>query len=115
VSTAGYTLPGSQIHLLSLNADALRFVPVWRGLTLMFNGNVAYSQALGDTTSVPQFRRFLPETGFGARLSREQTGSEDFYGRPYGGNLLTVLQLNCCSPCRKNSGIARVSVCFMTW
>src|SRR5215831_13150883 len=111
---AGYTMPGSQIDLFSFGADALRFVPLFKGLTLMFNANVGYAQALGDTTSVPQFRRSLaggPDSVRGYRESR--LGPKDFYGRPYGGNLLTVLQTELLFPMpEKFRNSARVSLFY---
>jgi outer membrane protein insertion porin family len=75
---------------------------------------VGYAQALGDTTSVPQFRRSLaggPDSVRGYRESR--LGPKDFYGRPYGGNLLTVLQTELLFPMpEKFRNSARVSLFY---
>ena len=109
-----YTLPVSEIGLYSVSADALHFIPVWRGLTLMFNANVSFAQALDGTTSVPQFRRALaggPDTVRGFTESR--LGPKDQFGRPYGGNLLTTLQTELLFPMpEKYRNSARVSLFY---
>jgi outer membrane protein insertion porin family len=111
---AGYTLPGSQVDFLTLTADYLKFIPLWRNFTLMINADASYSQALGDTTSVPQFRRSLaggPDSVRGYRESR--LGPKDRYGRPYGGNLRTVLQTEILFPMpEKWANSARVSLFY---
>jgi len=110
---ADYTLPGSQVEFAAFNADMLKFVPLW-SLALMFNANVSYSVPLGDTTSVPQFRRSLAGGADSVRGYREsRLGPKDFYGRPYGGNLLTVLQTELLFPMpEKWRNSARVSLFY---
>ncbi len=111
---ASYTLPGSQVDFLSFTSDYLKFVPLWRGLTLMFNADASYSVALEDTTSVPQFRRSMaggPDSVRGYDESR--LGPKDQYGRPYGGNLRTVLQTEILFPMpAKWRNSARVSLFY---
>ncbi len=89
----GYTLPGSEVEYWTASYDYLQFIPIWRGFTLMFNAEVAYGQALGDTTAMPPYRNFFaggPDSVRGYRENR--LGPQDFYGNPYGGNLRTVAQ-----------------------
>jgi outer membrane protein insertion porin family len=89
----GYTGPGSDVEYWTASYDYLQFMPIWRGFTLMFNAEFAYGEALGDTTSIPPYRQFFaggPDSVRGYRENR--LGPQDFYGRPYGGNLRSVAQ-----------------------
>ncbi len=86
--SASYALPFSDIDFVSVNYDYLQFVPMGKWLTLMINSEVGYGEALGDTTSMPPYRRFFaggPETVRGYRESR--MGPKDSFGNPYGGNI----------------------------
>jgi outer membrane protein insertion porin family len=111
---AGYTLPGSQVDFASISSDFLKFIPLWANFTLMFNADANYAMAFGDTTSIPQFRRSLaggPDSVRGFRESR--LGPKDRYGRPYGGNLRTVLQTEILFPMPdKWRNSARVSLFY---
>jgi outer membrane protein insertion porin family len=89
----GYTLPGSDVEYWSASYDYLQFVPIWRQFTLMFNAELAYGRALGDTTALPPYRQYFaggPDSVRGFRESR--LGPKDNFGRPYGGNIKTVAQ-----------------------
>jgi outer membrane protein insertion porin family len=84
---ASYTVPGSDVEFYSVNYDYLQFVPLGKWLTFMFNSELGYGKALGDTTSMPPYRQFFaggPETVRGYRESR--LGPKDSFGNPYGGN-----------------------------
>jgi outer membrane protein insertion porin family len=89
-----YTVPGSDVEFATASYDFLHFLPVWRGFTLMFNLEAAYGKALGSTTSLPPYRQYFaggPDSVRGFRESR--LGPKDSpYGRPYGGNIKTVMQ-----------------------
>ncbi|MBP6105218.1 MAG: outer membrane protein assembly factor BamA [Steroidobacteraceae bacterium] len=112
--SASYALPFSDIDFVSFNYDYLQFVPVSKWFTLMFNSEAGYGQALGDTTSMPPYRRFFaggPETVRGYRESR--MGPKDSFGNPYGGNIKFTNQLELLLPMPakwKNS--ARFSLFF---
>jgi outer membrane protein insertion porin family len=85
---ASYTIPGSDVEFYSLNYDYLQFIRLGKWLTFMFNSEVGYGKALGDTTSMPPYRNFFaggPETVRGYRESR--LGPRDSFGNPYGGNI----------------------------
>jgi outer membrane protein insertion porin family len=85
---ASYTIPGSDVEFYSLNYDYLQFIRLGKWLTFMFNSEVGYGKALGDTTSMPPYRNFFaggPETVRGFRESR--LGPRDSFGNPYGGNI----------------------------
>ena len=112
--SASYTLPGSDVEFASFNYDYLQFLPLGRWLTLMINSEAGYGIALGDTTSMPPYRRFFaggPETVRGFRESR--LGPKDSFGNPYGGNIKFTNQVELLLPMPakwKNS--ARFSVFF---
>ena len=112
--SASYALPFSDIDFVSFNYDYLQFIPLSKWFTLMFNSEAGYGQALGDTTSMPPYRRFFaggPETVRGYRESR--MGPKDSFGNPYGGNIKFTNQLELLLPMPakwKNS--ARFSLFF---
>ncbi|MGI9246230.1 MAG: BamA/TamA family outer membrane protein, partial [Steroidobacteraceae bacterium] len=86
--SVGYTLPGSDVEYFSVNYDYLQFIPMGKWLTFMINSDLSYGDSLGDTTSLPPYRRYFaggPETVRGFRESR--LGPKDSFGNPYGGNL----------------------------
>ena len=88
-----YTLPGSDVEYWSASYDYLQFIPIWRSFVLMFNAELAYGEALGDTTALPPYRQYFaggPDSVRGFRESR--LGPKDNFGRPYGGNIKTVAQ-----------------------
>jgi outer membrane protein insertion porin family len=88
-----HTIPGSEVQYWSASYDYLQFIPIWRSFVLMFNAELAYGKALGDTTALPPYRQYFaggPESVRGFRESR--LGPKDNFGRPYGGNIKTVAQ-----------------------
>ena len=89
----GYTVPGSDVEYWTASYDFLQFIPIWRSFTLMFNVEMAYGEALGDTTALPPYRQYFgggPDSVRGFRESR--LGPKDNFGRPYGGNIKTIAQ-----------------------
>jgi outer membrane protein insertion porin family len=110
----GYTLPGSDVEYWNASYDYLQFVPIWRGFTLMFNLELAYGKALGDTTALPPYRQYFgggPDSVRGFRESR--LGPKDNFGRPYGGNIKTVAQTELLLPMpEKWRNSARFSLFF---
>ena len=110
----GYTLPGSEVEYWSASYDYLQFLPIWRQFTIMFNAELAYGRALGDTTALPPYRQYFaggPDSVRGFRESR--LGPKDNFGRPYGGNIKTVAQTELLLPIpEKWRNSARVSLFF---
>jgi outer membrane protein insertion porin family len=110
----GYTIPGSDIEFAVASYDYLQFLPIWRGFTLMFNLEAAYGKALGDTTAMPPYRQYFaggPDSVRGFRESR--LGPQDSFGRPYGGNIKTVMQTELLLPMpEKWRNSARFSLFF---
>jgi outer membrane protein insertion porin family len=109
-----YTLPGSDVEYYTANYDYLQFIPISRWFTLMWNTELGYSDALGDTTSIPPYRNFFaggPESVRGFRESR--LGPKDSFGNPYGGNIKVVSQLELLLPMpEKFRNSARFSAFF---
>jgi outer membrane protein insertion porin family len=109
-----YTLPGSEVDYYSVIYDYLQFVPMGRWFTLAVNTDVAYGDSLGDTTSLPPYRRFYaggPETVRGFRESR--LGPKDSFGNPYGGNFKLTSQVELLLPMpQKWRNTARFSAFF---
>ncbi|HEX7012782.1 MAG TPA: outer membrane protein assembly factor BamA [Steroidobacteraceae bacterium] len=110
----GYTLPGSDVEYWTASYDYLQFVPIWRGFTLMFNFEAAYGRAIGDTTALPPYRQHFaggPDSVRGFREAR--LGPKDNFGRPYGGNIKTVGQVELLLPMpEKWRNSARFSLFF---
>jgi outer membrane protein insertion porin family len=109
-----YTLPFSDVEFYTVNYDYLQFVPISRWFTLLNSLDIAYGFDIGDTTSIPPYRRFFaggPETVRGYRESR--LGPKDSFGNPYGGNLKLSNQLELLLPMpEKWRNSARFSVFF---
>jgi outer membrane protein insertion porin family len=107
-----YTLPFSDVEFYAINYDYLQFVPLTRLFTLLFNADIGYGDSLGDTTSIPPYRRFFaggPESVRGFQESR--LGPKDSFGNPYGGNLKLAGQLELLLPMpQKWRNSARFSV-----
>jgi outer membrane protein insertion porin family len=108
------TTPASDVDYWTATYDLLKFVPLFFGTTIMFNGNIYYGEAFGSTTSLPPYRQAFaggPDSIRGYRESR--LGPRDFYGNPYGGNLKTVLQTELLFPMpEKWRNSARVSLFY---
>jgi len=112
--SVGYTLPVSGINYFSVNYSALQLLPLGKLFTVMFNGQVNYSQAVGDTTSVPPYLNAYAGGPTSVRGFQESyLGPRDSRGYPYGGNLLTVLQTELLLPMpEKWRNSARFSLFF---
>jgi outer membrane protein insertion porin family len=91
--SVGYTLPFSGVDYLSAGFNMLHLVPLGRIFTLLFNGEVSYAKAIGDTTTAPPFLNSYAGGPSSVRGFQESyLGPRDDYGNPYGGNLNTLLQ-----------------------
>jgi outer membrane protein insertion porin family len=97
--TGNYALPGTDVRYFSTAFQLLKLQPLWRGFVLAFKTNIDYGNKLGDTTALPPFAQYYaggPDTVRGFRESR--LGPKDSFGNPYGGNLLTVANLELLFP-----------------
>jgi outer membrane protein insertion porin family len=109
-----YTLPGSDVEFYTFNYDYLQFLPLSKWFTVLNSFELGYGFDIGDTTSIPPYRRFFgggPESVRGFRESR--LGPRDSFGNPYGGNLKLTNQFELLLPMPdKWRNSARFSVFF---
>jgi outer membrane protein insertion porin family len=109
-----YTLPGSDVEFYTVNYDYLQFLPLSKWFTVLNSFELGYGFDIGDTTSIPPYRRFFgggPESVRGFRESR--LGPKDSFGNPYGGNLKVTNQFELLLPMPdKWRNSARFSVFF---
>jgi outer membrane protein insertion porin family len=109
-----YTLPFSGVEFYTVNYDYLQFIPINRWFTFLWNTEFGYGFDIGDTTSIPPYRRFFaggPESVRGFEGSR--LGPKDSFGNPYGGNLKFTSQFELLLPMPdKWRNSARFSVFF---
>jgi outer membrane protein insertion porin family len=110
-----YTAPGvSDVQYYLVNYEFLKYVPLWRRLTLAFNAELGYGEALGSTTALPPFRQFFaggPDSVRGYRESR--LGPKDNFGNPYGGNMKVIGRTELILPLpQKFSTSARLSLFY---
>jgi len=108
------TVPGSEIDYWTASYDMVKFVPLFLNLTLMFNAEIYYGAAYGDSTTLPPYRQAFVGGPDSVRGYKESyLGPRDFYGNPYGGNLKTVLQTEILFPMpEKWRNSARVSLFY---
>ena len=109
-----YTLPGSDVEFYTVNYDYLQFLPLSKWFTVLNSFELGYGFDIGDTTSIPPYRRFFgggPESVRGFRESR--LGPKDSFGNPYGGNLKLTNQFELLLPMPdKWRNSARFSIFF---
>ena len=109
-----YALPGTDVRYYLANYDFLKLQPIGKGFTIALKAQVDYGNRIGKTTSLPPFRQFFgggPDTVRGFRESR--LGPRDSFGNPYGGNLLTVANVELLFPTpEKWKANVRVSTFF---
>jgi outer membrane protein insertion porin family len=87
------TIPGSDVEFYTASYTGRQYLPLTRYFTLSLNAEVAYGDALGDTTSIAPYKRFFGGGPDSIRGFRENSlGPRDSFGNPYGGNLLMAGQ-----------------------
>ena len=94
-----YALPGSNVRFYTENIQFLKLQPLWKGFTIAWKAQVNYGNKVGRTTALPPFAEFFgggPDTVRGYRESR--LGPKDTFGNPYGGNLMTVSNIELLFP-----------------
>jgi outer membrane protein insertion porin family len=109
-----YTLPFSDVEFYTINYDYLQFIPISRWFTLMWNADLGYGFDIGDTTSIPPYRRFFAGGAESVRgYAESRLGPKDSFGNPYGGNLKITSQLELLLPMpEKWRNSARFSLFF---
>ncbi|HXQ64808.1 MAG TPA: outer membrane protein assembly factor BamA [Steroidobacteraceae bacterium] len=94
-----YALPGTSVRYYTAAWNFLDLIPTWKQFVVAVKAQVDYGNKLGNTTALPPFAQFFaggPDTVRGYYESR--LGPKDSFGNPYGGNLLTVANLELLFP-----------------
>jgi len=109
-----YAVPISDVEFFTARYDYTKYIPLFGPWTIRANAELAYGQALGDTTALPPYKQFFgggPESIRGYKES--WLGPRDSFGRPYGGNMLVASQLELIIPLpEKFSSQARASIFY---
>jgi outer membrane protein insertion porin family len=110
----GVTIPGSDVEYYTARYNYTKYIPIYGPWTFRVNAELAYGEALGDTTALPPYKQFFgggPESIRGYRESF--MGPRDSFGNPYGGNVLVASQLELIIPLpEKFSSQARASIFY---
>jgi outer membrane protein insertion porin family len=86
-----YVPPISDVRYWIASYNFAGYLPIYKRWVLTESVQAAYGKALGDTTTLPPFKRFYaggPDTVRG--YTEDTLGPVDTNGNPYGGNILTV-------------------------
>ena len=92
-------LPGFDLSYFKLTARHQQFVPLFRGITFMVNGEVGYGDGIDDTESLPLIHNFYAGGIRSVRGFETNTlGPRDSRGDPLGGDLKTIGNLELILP-----------------
>ncbi len=95
----GYAVPGSDVEFFTVRYNFTKYLPIYKQWTVRFNAELAYGQALGDTTALPPYKQFQGGGPQSIRGFKESfLGPRDSFGNPYGGNVLAATQLELIIP-----------------
>jgi len=110
----GITIPGSDVEYYTARYNFTMYKPIYGRWVARVNAELAYGQALGDTTALPPFKQYYGGGPTSVRGYRESyLGPRDSFGNPYGGNVLVASQLELIIPIpQKFSSQARASVFY---
>jgi outer membrane protein insertion porin family len=86
------TAPGSEVDYYVFNYDYLQLVPIWRQWTVAMSAELAFGDALGNsTTALPPYRQFFAGGPSSVRgYTESRLGPKDGFGNPYGGNMKVI-------------------------
>ena len=91
--------PGSDVDYWTARYNFTKYIPIYGQWTLRLNTELAYGEALEDTTALPPYKQFYgggPESIRGYKES--YMGPKDSFGNPYGGNVLVANQVELIIP-----------------
>jgi outer membrane protein insertion porin family len=91
--------PGSDVEYWTARYNFTKYLPIYGQWTLRLNTDLAYGEALKDTTALPPYKQFYgggPESIRGYKES--YLGPRDSFGNPYGGNVLVASQVELIIP-----------------
>ncbi len=107
-------VPGSDVEYYQLRYDLTKYFPITPRWIVAVNAEVAWGEAMGDTTALPPYKQFFgggPSTVRGFKES--YLGPRDSFGRPYGGNMLVASQVELIIPLPdKFASQARASIFY---
>jgi outer membrane protein insertion porin family len=87
------TVPGSDVEYLTLNYNYQQYWHAARWATLVFNVDLGYGTAFGDTTSLPPYKNYFAGGPDSVRGFEENSlGPIDTLGNPYGGDTIVASQ-----------------------
>lgn len=92
-------VPGSEVEYWTARYNFTKYFPIYGQWTLRLNSELAYGEALNDTTALPPYKQFYgggPESIRGYKES--YLGPKDSFGNPYGGNVLVANQVELIIP-----------------
>ncbi len=95
----GMAVPGSEVEYFTGRYNFTKYVPIYGPWTVRLNTELAYGEALNETTALPPYKQFFgggPESVRGYKES--WLGPRDSFGNPYGGNVLVAGQLELILP-----------------
>lgn len=107
----GMTVPGSEVEYFTARYNFTKYVPLFGRWTVRLNSELAYGEALNETTALPPFKQFYGGGPQSIRGYKESwMGPRDSFGNPYGGNVLVANQVELIIPLpEKWSGKTRAS------
>lgn len=110
----GLAVPGSDVEYYTMRYNFTKYQPIYRGWVMRVNSELAWGQALGDTTALPPYKQFRGGGPTSVRGYRESfLGPRDSFGNPYGGNVLVAAQLELIIPIpQKFRSSARASLFY---
>jgi len=106
-----YTLPGSEVEYWTARYNYTKYIPLFGRWTFRANAELAYGEALNETTALPPYKQFFGGGPQSVRGYKESwLGPRDSFGNPYGGNVLVAAQGEIIIPLpQKWSGSTRAS------
>ena len=107
-------MPGSDVEYYQARYNFTKYIPIYGAWTGRINAELAISEAMGETTAAPPYKRFYGGGPSSVRGFKESyLGPRDSAGRPYGGNVLAAGQLELIIPLpEKWSNQARASIFY---
>jgi outer membrane protein insertion porin family len=111
LSTTG---PGSEVEFYTARYDFVKYWPISGPWAIKWGGEINWAEDLGDTTSVPPYKRYFGGGPNSVRGYREgRLGPFDSLGNPYGGNLSLATQFELLLPVPEQfAGKTRASLFF---
>ncbi|HEX6998441.1 MAG TPA: outer membrane protein assembly factor BamA [Gammaproteobacteria bacterium] len=108
------TVPGSEVEYYVASLDFTKYFRLPGRWRFRINSDVAYGDAMGETTALPPYRNFFGGGPGSVRGFKESTlGPIDDRQNPYGGNMLVANQFELIVPTpEKISGNTRIALFY---